>query len=265
MRRADFLSEKQTLLDNFTWKRIRGVRMLVVESLHVKYRGIHALKGISFHVQPHKIVALLGANGAGKSTTVRAVSGVVPMTSGVIRFEGTCLNGKPAHAIQRMGLVQVPEGRKIFANLTVYENLVMGAYHVRDTQDVMRRMEEIFKVFPVLRAKREAKGGTLSGGQQQMLAIGRALMSQPRLLMMDEPSLGLAPMVVAEVFRVIKDIRDQGITVLLIEQNADAALKIADDALVLESGNIVLQGSGQELLHHPLIKQAYLGHAGADV
>ncbi len=166
--------------------------------------------------------------------------------------------------IQQMGLVQVPEGRKIFANLTVYENLVMGAYHVREKKNITQRMEEIFKVFPVLRAKKDARGGTLSGGQQQMLAIGRALMSHPRLLMMDEPSLGLAPMMAAEVFRVIQDIRDRGITVLLIEQNADAALKIADEALVLETGSIVLQGHGQELLHHPLIKQAYLGHAVAD-
>jgi branched-chain amino acid transport system ATP-binding protein len=238
--------------------------MLVIENLHVKYRGIHALKGVSFEVRPQQIVALLGANGAGKSTTVRAISGVVPITSGLISFDGQPLNGKPAHAIQRMGLVQVPEGRKIFANLTVHENLVMGAYHVREKQRITQRMEEIFKVFPVLRAKKDARGGSLSGGQQQMLAIGRALMSQPRLLMMDEPSLGLAPMMVAEVFRVIQEIRERGITVLLIEQNADAALKIADEGLVLETGSIVLQGHGQELLHHPLIKQAYLGHAVAD-
>lgn len=238
--------------------------MLAVEKLHVKYRGIHALKGISFEVRPNKIVALLGSNGAGKSTTVRAISGIVPITAGLIRFEGRSLNDMPPHAIQRLGLVQVPEGRKIFANLTVHENLVMGAYHEKDKLDIARRMERILKIFPILKSKKDAHGATLSGGQQQMLAIGRALMSKPKLLMMDEPSLGLAPMVVAEVFRVIQEIREEGITVLLIEQNADAALKIADEAFVLETGNIVLKGQGLELLHHPLIKQAYLGHAVSD-
>ncbi len=235
--------------------------MLSVNNLHVNYRGIHALRGISFEVLPNKIVALLGSNGAGKSTTVRAISGIVSIASGEINFEGQRLNDMPPHEIQRIGVVQVPEGRKIFANLTVRENLVMGAYHEKDKYNITRQMEKIFEVFPVLKAKKDARGATLSGGQQQMLAIGRALMSRPRLLMMDEPSLGLAPMMVQEVFRVIQDIRENGITVLLIEQNADAALKIADDAFVLETGNIVLKGHGRDLLNNPIIKQAYLGHA----
>lgn len=238
--------------------------MLSIHNLHIKYGGIHALRGISFQVKRNEIVALLGSNGAGKSTTVRAISGIVSITSGDISFEGQPLKGVPPYAIQRLGLVQVPEGRKIFGNLSVRENLIMGAYHERNKYNVENRMEEIFKVFPVLKTKRDALGNTLSGGQQQMLAIGRALMSKPKLLMMDEPSLGLAPMVVTEVFRVIQEIREQGITVLLIEQNADAALRIADHAFVLETGNIVLEGHGMALLNDPVIKQAYLGHAVSD-
>jgi len=238
--------------------------MLSINNLHVKYRGIHAIKGISFEVQRNKIIALLGSNGAGKSTTVKAISGIVPIASGEINFEGRRLNDMSPYAIQQLGLVQIPEGRKIFANLSVSENLIMGAYHEKDKLNITRRMEEIFKVFPVLKSKRDARGAVLSGGQQQMLAIGRALMSTPKLLMMDEPSLGLAPMMVTEVFHVIRAIRDKGITVLLIEQNADAALKIADDAFVLETGTIVLEGHGRDLLHHPLIKKAYLGYAVSD-
>jgi len=233
--------------------------MLEIKDLHVRYGGIHALKGISLSVEARSIVTLLGSNGAGKSTTVRAISGIVPASGGHVSFEGRALNGMPAHEIQRLGLVQVPEGRKIFANLTVRENLIMGAYNNKDTRDVARLTSRVFALFPLLQSRFEQLGGTLSGGEQQMLAIGRALMSAPKLLMMDEPSLGLAPLVVAEVFRIIRDIRSEGVTVFLIEQNANAALKIADHAFLLETGNIVLEGSGQDFLHNPRVKQAYLG------
>jgi branched-chain amino acid transport system ATP-binding protein len=233
--------------------------MLQIDDLHVRYGGINALKGISLRVDERKIVTLLGANGAGKSTTVKAVSGIVPVTSGNVLFQGQSIGNLPAHTIQRLGLVHVPEGRKIFANLTVRENLIMGAYNNRDKADVARTTERVFSTFPILAARQEQLGGTLSGGEQQMLAIGRAMMSRPKLLMMDEPSLGLAPMVVAEVFRIIQEIRNEGVTVFLIEQNANAALKIADHALLLETGKIVLEGSGLELLENTRVKQAYLG------
>lgn len=233
--------------------------MLSINDLHVQYGGIQALRGLSLDVKEGRIVSLLGANGAGKSTTVRTVSGLLPINAGRISFEGRLINGMPPHEIQRLGLVQVPEGRKIFANLTVKENLVMGAYNNKDKKDVAKTMERVFAAFPILAARLDQLGGTLSGGEGQMLAIGRAIMSRPKLLMMDEPSLGLAPMVVAEVFRVIRDIRDRGITVFLIEQNADAALRIADHAYLLENGTIVLEGSGRDLLANPRVRQAYLG------
>lgn len=233
--------------------------MLQIQDLHVRYDGIQALRGISLEVEEHRIVTILGANGAGKSTTVRAISGMVPIASGRIIFEGRAINGMPPHAIQRLGLVHVPEGRKIFANLTVRENLLMGAYNNPDKADVSRTMKLVFSTFPIIESRSDQLGGTLSGGEQQMLAIGRALMSKPRLLMMDEPSLGLAPLVVAEVLNVIREIREEGITVLLIEQNANAALKIADHALLLETGVIVLEGTGEEFLANPKVKQAYLG------
>jgi branched-chain amino acid transport system ATP-binding protein len=233
--------------------------MLEIDDLHVQYGGIYALKGISLTVREGWIVSLLGSNGAGKSTTVRAVSGTVPINAGEIRFEGRVINKMPAHGIQQLGLVQVPEGRKIFANLKVRENLLMGAYNNRDKIDVERLMSRVFSIFPVLEMRLDQLGGTLSGGEQQMLAIGRALMSGPKLLMMDEPSLGLAPLLVAEVFRIIQEIRREGVTVFLIEQNANAALKIADYALLLETGRIVLEGSGKEFLDDPRVRQAYLG------
>lgn len=233
--------------------------MLEIENLEVRYGGIRALNGISVRVGEKQIVTLLGANGAGKSTTVRAVSGIVPISSGEARFEGTLLNNMAAHAIQRRGLVHVPEGRKIFANLTVRENLFMGAYNNPDASDVERTMERVFTIFPILQSRLEQLGGTLSGGEQQMLAVGRAMMSKPKLLMMDEPSLGLAPLVVAEVFRIIEEIRNEGVTIFLIEQNANAALKVTDYAYLLETGRIVLEGTGQELLDNPKVKQAYLG------
>jgi len=233
--------------------------MLRVDSLHVRYDGIHALHGIALEVPRGKIVTLLGSNGAGKSTTVRAISGQIPIASGKVYFEGREIQNMPAHRIQRLGLVQVPEGRKIFANLTVRENLLMGAYNNMDKKEVDRTMGMVCASFNVLGSRMSQLGGTLSGGEQQMLAIGRALMSKPRLLMMDEPSLGLAPLVVAEVFQVIQGIRADGLTVFLIEQNANAALQIADHALLLETGRVILEGSGQELLENPKVKQAYLG------
>jgi branched-chain amino acid transport system ATP-binding protein len=235
--------------------------MLEITDLHVRYGGIQALRGISLTVTERSIVTLLGSNGAGKSTTVRTVSGIVPPSSGQISFQGRALNGMAAHDIQRLGLVQVPEGRKIFANLTVRENLIMGAYHNKDRRDVTRLLTKVFSMFPLLEDRFEQLGGTLSGGEQQMLAIGRALMSAPKLLMMDEPSLGLAPLVVAEVFRIIEEIRSEGVTVFLIEQNANAALKIADHAFLLETGKIVLEGSGEDFLNNPRVKQAYLGES----
>lgn len=238
--------------------------MLNIENLHVRYGGIRALKGVSIHVEENKIVALLGSNGAGKSTTVRAVSGVAPIQSGNISFSGKSLNGLSVHEIQRLGLVQIPEGRKIFSNLTVKENLIMGAYHTRYKVEVSKRMDRILHTFPALESKLDQKGGTLSGGQQQMLAIGRALIGSPKLMMMDEPSLGLAPMMVSEVFRVIQEIRAEGVTIFLIEQNADAALRVADEAYVMETGTIVLHGSGAALMDHPMVKQAYLGHPISD-
>ena len=236
-----------------------GTPMLEIEGLHVKYGGIHALKGISVNVEEMRIVTLLGSNGAGKTTAIKAVSGMVPITAGDVRFLGRSLKNMPAHAIQKLGLVHIPEGRKIFANLTVRENLIMGAYNNSDKSDVARTMDRIFAAFPILEMRSGQLGGTLSGGEQQMLAIGRAMMSRPKLLMMDEPSLGLAPMVVAEVFRVIEEIRKEGVTIFLIEQNANVALKITDHAFLLETGNIVMEGSGEEFLNNPRVKQAYLG------
>lgn len=233
--------------------------LLQIENLHVNYGGISALKGISLRVDERKIVTLLGANGAGKSTTIKAISGVVPIASGKVLFHGQSIANRAAHEIQRLGLVHVPEGRKIFANLTVRENLIMGAYNNRNKADTARTMERVFATFPILESRHDQLGGTLSGGEQQMLAIGRGLMSKPKLLMMDEPSLGLAPMVVTEVFRIIREIRNEGVTVFLIEQNANAALKVADHALLLETGRIVLEGSGLELLENTRVKQAYLG------
>ncbi len=234
--------------------------MLSIEDLRVSYGGIQALRGISLEVRENCIMTLLGANGAGKSTTIRAASGMVPILSGRISFLGQRLNSMPAHEIQRLGLVHIPEGRKVFANLTIKENLLMGAYHNRDTRDIARTMKRVFSYFPVLESRLKQLGGTLSGGEQQMLAIGRAMMSKPKLLMMDEPSLGLAPLMVAEVFRIIREIRDEGATVFLVEQNANAALKIADHAYILETGTIVLSGHGDELLNNPHVKEAYLGH-----
>jgi branched-chain amino acid transport system ATP-binding protein len=235
--------------------------MLKIEDLQVFFGGIHALKGISLEVPENKIITLIGANGAGKSTTLRAICNQVPAASGKIYFQGEDITGKPTADIIKKGITLVPEGRRIFANLTVMENLQMGAYARKDKQGIHKDIQKVFELFPRLKEREWQVAGTLSGGEQQMLAIGRALMSRPRLLMMDEPSLGLAPLLVREVFRIIRDIHSDGMTILLIEQNATAALGIADYGYVLETGKITLQGPGRELAENEQVKKAYLGKA----
>jgi branched-chain amino acid transport system ATP-binding protein len=233
--------------------------MLKVNNLHVFYGGIHALKGISFNVLESQIVTLLGANGAGKSTTLRAISGIVKPKEGEIIFEGRNIIGLPPYEIVKLGIAMVPEGRRIFPNLTVLENLLIGAYSRRDSKGVKEDLEWIFNLFPVLRERSSQNAGTLSGGEQQMLAIGRALMSKPKLLMLDEPSLGLAPILVQQVFKAIKKLQSEGTTILLIEQNARAALHIADYGYVIETGQIVLEGPSEELINNDKVRKAYLG------
>jgi branched-chain amino acid transport system ATP-binding protein len=233
--------------------------MLTIKDLNVFYGGIHALKGISLEVPENKIVTLVGANGAGKSTLLRAISNLVPVTSGNIAFKDQDITGKNTVNIVRSGITMVPEGRRIFANLTVLENLKMGAYARNDKAGIEEDIEKMYALFPRLKERSWQVAGTLSGGEQQMLAIARALMSRPQLLMMDEPSLGLAPLLVKEVFRIIKNIHSQGMTILLIEQNATAALKIADYGYVLETGTIVMEGPGKELADNQDVRQAYLG------
>ena len=232
--------------------------MLELQDLHVSYGGIRALKGVSIQVGEGEIVSLIGANGAGKSTTLRAISGLERAQSGKILYNGEDITGKPSKYMVQQGLILVPEGRLIFPDMTVLENLKIGAYLRRD-RDVEADIKHVYKLFPRLKERAWQMAGTLSGGEQQMLAVGRALMSKPKLLMMDEPSLGLAPLVVKDIFSIIRTIRDSGVTVLLIEQNANAALKIADRGYVLETGRITLEGSGRELLSDPAVRSAYLG------
>ena len=233
--------------------------MLEVEGLNVHYGGIHALKNVSIRVPEEKVVTLVGANGAGKSTLLRAVSGLVPASGGKIRYAGRDILGIPSHRIAREGIAMSPEGRRVFVNLSVYENLLMGAYCRDDRKEIDRDIEWIFETFPRLLERRDQPAATLSGGEQQMLALGRALMSRPRLLLLDEPSLGLAPLLIREVFRVITKIHQEGTTNLLIEQNAMAALHVADYGYVLETGEIVLEGTGKDLLCDERVKKAYLG------
>ena len=233
--------------------------LLEVFGLQVSYGAIKALDGISFAVPQGKIVALLGANGSGKTTTLRAITGLAAAGAGRIVFEGRELTRLPTHEIIRAGIALVPEGRRIFPNLTVYENLLLGAYFRRDQPAMARDLDLIYATFPRLAERRTQAAGTLSGGEQQMLAVGRALMSRPRLLLLDEPSLGLAPLLVKEVFHIITRLNRRGVTVLLVEQNAAAALGIAHHGYVLETGRVVLAGSGSELLAHPHLQQAYLG------
>lgn len=233
--------------------------MLKIEDLNVFYGGIHALKGIDINVEENKIVTLVGANGAGKSTTLRAISSLVSVKTGRILFAGEDITNKKTLDIVNKGITLVPEGRRIFSNLTVLENIKMGAYARNDKEEIEADIQKMYKIFPRLQEREWQIAGTLSGGEQQMLAIARALMSRPRLLMMDEPSLGLAPLLVKEVFKVIKDIHSEGMTILLIEQNATAALQIADYGYVLETGNIVLEGPGKDLAQNPEVRKAYLG------
>ncbi|MBQ9438493.1 MAG: ABC transporter ATP-binding protein [Lachnospiraceae bacterium] len=234
--------------------------MLEIKDLQVSYGGIEAVRGISFQVHEGEIVTLIGANGAGKSSTLRAISGLVKPKGGEVRFEGEDITGKDSTLIVQKGLMMVPEGRRIFPNLTVLENLKIGAYLRKD--DLSQDIEAVYKYFPRLKERSWQAGGTLSGGEQQMLAVGRALMGRPKLLMMDEPSLGLAPIVVQEIFNIIKQIHEAGTTVLLIEQNANMALHVADRAYVIENGKISLEGTGKELLEDENVKAAYLGSAG---
>jgi branched-chain amino acid transport system ATP-binding protein len=237
--------------------------VLEVFDLQVTYGAIKALDGISFNVPKGRIITLLGANGSGKTTTLRAITGLAAPREGRILFEGRELQGLPTHEIIRAGIALVPEGRRIFANLTVYENLLLGAYGRRDQPALTRDLESLYDTFPRLAERRAQAAGTLSGGEQQMLALGRALMSRPRLLLLDEPSLGLAPLLVKEVFQVITLLNQRGVTILLVEQNAAAALRIAHQGYVLETGRVVLAGTGAELLAHPQLQQAYLGEESA--
>lgn len=233
--------------------------MLKVDNIDVYYSAIHAIKGISIEVPKGEIVTLVGSNGAGKSTTLRTISGLMKPKNGTILFEDKNIVGVPAHKIVGMGLCQVPEGRHVFANMSVMENLELGAYLRNDKDGIARDLEDVFKKFPRLLERKDQISGTLSGGEQQMLAMGRALMSRPRLLLLDEPSMGLAPLLVKEIFNIIKEINESGTTVLLVEQNANMALSIADKAYVLETGRIALAGTAQELASSEAVRKAYLG------
>ena len=232
---------------------------LEIRDLHVSYGGIRALKGVSLTVEEGQIVTLIGANGAGKSTTLRAISGLQKPQSGSILYGGEELTGLPAKEIVRRGIIHVPEGRRVFPDMTVAENLKIGAFLRRDSAGIASDMDYVYTLFPRLKERSWQLAGTLSGGEQQMLAVARALMSRPKVLMMDEPSLGLAPLVVKGIFDIIREINKQGVTVLLIEQNANMALKTADYAYVLETGRIGLSGTGAELLTNEDVKKAYLG------
>ncbi len=233
--------------------------MLKIENLNVYFGGIHALKGVTFDVPAGKVITLIGANGAGKSTTLRSICGLLKPKEGKIKLDDAEINNISADKIVKRGIALIPEGRKIFPNLTVQENLALGAYARGDKEEIEKDLSWIYELFPRVKERLWQKGGTLSGGEQQMLAISRGLMSRPKLLMMDEPSLGLAPLLVKEIFEIIKRIHQEGVTVLLVEQNAFAALKISDYAYVLETGKVVLQGTGKELLQDARVKKAYLG------
>jgi branched-chain amino acid transport system ATP-binding protein len=233
--------------------------MLVLENLSVSYGAIEALTNIELRVEQGEVVTLIGANGAGKTTTLRTITGLLEAKSGRVMYEGKQISGVPAHKLVSMGIAMSPEGRGVFANLSVRENLEMGAYIRKDRRSIAADMERGFTLFPRLKEREAQKAGTLSGGEQQMLAMARALMSRPRLLLLDEPSLGLAPLVVHSIFQAIDEIRSEGTTILLVEQNANAALHHSDRAYVLESGRIVMTGSSKELAEDPRVKEAYLG------
>lgn len=233
--------------------------MLQLKNIDLYYDGIHALKDLSIEVKKGEIVTLIGANGAGKTSTLRAISGLHPIKNGTITYNGKDLKKIPANKIVSLGLSHVPEGRKIFANLTVYENLLLGAYLRKDKKEIQEDLKKVYEKFPRLKERLKQQAGTLSGGEQQMLAIGRALMNRPDMLILDEPSMGLAPLVVKEIFDIIKEINKSGTTILLVEQNANMALSIADTAYVLETGKIVLSGTAKEIANNDSVRSAYLG------
>ncbi len=233
--------------------------ILQVEDLHVHYGAIEALRGISLEVPAGQVVALIGANGAGKTTTLRAISRMLRPTSGSVRFLGEDVTGLPSHRIVARGMAHAPEGRGIFLNLTVKENLDLGAYLRRDRGGIVDDLDKAYKLFPLLQERRAQVAGTLSGGEQQMLAVARALMSKPRLMLLDEPSLGLAPQVVERIFAVLREVNQAGVALLLVEQNAHKALQLAHHAYVLETGSVVMEGTGKELLASPEVRRAYLG------
>lgn len=233
--------------------------MLKVENINISYGAIHAIHNLSLEVNNGEIVTLIGANGAGKTSTLRAISGLNQIKSGEITYDGKIISNIGAHKIVSYGLSQVPEGRRVFGDQTIEENLLLGAYLRNSKAEIKASMEEVFTLFPRVKERRKQLAGTMSGGEQQMLAIGRALMAKPKLLLLDEPSMGLAPIVVEEIFEIIKNIRKAGTTILLVEQNANAALQIADRGYVLETGSVVLEGLAQDLLHDDSVRKAYLG------
>jgi branched-chain amino acid transport system ATP-binding protein len=233
--------------------------LLEIENMHSYYGHIHALQGISLTVDEGEVVTLIGSNGAGKTTTLRSIHGILPPREGRIIFDGEEIQGTPAHDLIGKGIAQSPEGRKIFFRMTVLENLEMGAYHRNDRSEIQQDMDRVFELFPRLKERTKQEAGTMSGGEQQMLAIGRALMSHPRLLLLDEPSMGLAPVLVERIFQTIREINEQGTTILLVEQNANVALEIATRGYVLETGKIVNSASAEELREDPKVREAYLG------
>lgn len=233
--------------------------MLEIQDLEVYYGAINAIKGISFNVEQGEVIALIGANGAGKTTILHTITGLVAAKHGSIKFNGKELTKTPAHKIVSMGMAHVPEGRRVFAQLSVYENLMLGAYTRKDKAEINESIERVYERFPRLKERRSQSAGTLSGGEQQMLAMGRALMSKPSIILMDEPSMGLSPLYVSEIFDIIQEINKSGTTVLLVEQNAKKALSIANRAYVLETGNIALSGDAHELMDNEQVKKAYLG------
>jgi branched-chain amino acid transport system ATP-binding protein len=233
--------------------------LLEIENMHSYYGHIHALRGISLTVNEGEVVTLIGSNGAGKTTTLRSIHGLLPPREGRILFDGEEIQGVPAHQLISRGIAQSPEGRRIFFRMTVLENLEMGAYHRNDRSEIQQDMDRVFDLFPRLKERTRQEAGTMSGGEQQMLAIGRALMSRPKLLLLDEPSMGLAPVLVERIFEIIREINEQGTTILLVEQNANVALEIASRGYVLETGEIITSASASELREDPTVREAYLG------